>query len=163
MLTAMALAQVSSNVRTIGYYETPGFALGVTVSGGCAYVADDASGLRIYQGYGPAEVADGPGSWCKVCSLKLLPNAPNSFGQIITIIYQLTRSGKVSLKVYNLAGQCVRDLTAASPSLEGRDSWMGFVVWDGRDKQGVRVSNGVYVCRLEAKEGSQSRKMVLMR
>ena len=40
-----------SNPYKLGYYFTPGHALGVYVSGNYAYVADGDSGLKIYQYY----------------------------------------------------------------------------------------------------------------
>ncbi|MBI4726783.1 hypothetical protein HY768_06115 [candidate division TA06 bacterium] len=46
-LCGIVQAQDSSNVRTVGYYDTPGYARGVAVSGSYAYVADGDSGLRI--------------------------------------------------------------------------------------------------------------------
>ena len=46
------LAQDSLNCREVGYYDTPGSAYGVAVSGGYAYVADDSAGLRIIEFYG---------------------------------------------------------------------------------------------------------------
>ncbi|HBE73943.1 MAG TPA: hypothetical protein DDW31_07665 [candidate division Zixibacteria bacterium] len=95
--------------------------------------------------------------------LKLLPNTPNPFGQTTTIRYQLAKPGKVSIKVYNAAGQCVRDLTPPSPPLEGRDSWVGSVVWDGRDNQGGRVASGVYLYRLEAGGEAATGRMAVVR
>ncbi|MDO9027212.1 MAG: hypothetical protein Q7U87_04955, partial [bacterium] len=44
----------SLNVRTVGVYDTPGFAWAVAVSGNYAYVADGDSGLRIINISNPA-------------------------------------------------------------------------------------------------------------
>ncbi|MDI6756244.1 MAG: hypothetical protein QME78_17875 [Thermodesulfobacteriota bacterium] len=41
-------------MRTVGYYDTPGYAYGVAVSGNYAYVADGGSGLRIINISDPA-------------------------------------------------------------------------------------------------------------
>jgi len=51
---SLALAQDSSNVRTIGYCGTPHWAKDVAVSGSYAYVADSDSGLRIINISDPA-------------------------------------------------------------------------------------------------------------
>jgi len=95
--------------------------------------------------------------------LKLLPNTPNPFGRKTTIRYQLAKPGKVSIKVYNAAGQCVRDLTPPSPPLEGRDSWVGSVVWNGRDDAGREVASGVYLYRLEAGGEAATGRMAVVR
>jgi len=47
IIVPMGLQTGSLNVRLIGYYDTPGWAQGVYVSGGYAYVADRGAGLRI--------------------------------------------------------------------------------------------------------------------
>ena len=39
----------------VGFYDTPGQALGVTVDGNYAYVADDTAGLRVVNIANPAE------------------------------------------------------------------------------------------------------------
>ncbi|MCR4424466.1 MAG: hypothetical protein NUW10_07985, partial [candidate division WOR-3 bacterium] len=46
-LTGALFAQDSLNCREVGYYNTPGVALGVAVSNSYAYVADGGSGLRV--------------------------------------------------------------------------------------------------------------------
>jgi hypothetical protein len=37
------------------------------------------------------------------------------------------------------------------------------VVWDGTDDDGIQVSSGIYIYRLEAGDFIKSRKMVLMK
>ncbi|MDK9700066.1 MAG: hypothetical protein OEM52_07975 [bacterium] len=54
LLSLSALAQDSLNVRRVGYYDTPGYADAVAVSGNYAYVADGTSGLRIIDINNPA-------------------------------------------------------------------------------------------------------------
>jgi hypothetical protein len=108
-------------------------------------------------------VAGGPGSGSAVAGLRLLPNAPNPFSQSTIIKYQLTKPSTVILKVYNGAGQCVRDLTPSMPPSPRGEGWVGSVIWDGRDGRGRQAANGVYLCRLETATGSTSRKMTLVK
>jgi hypothetical protein len=124
----------------------------------CRY---DTCGTDIFaKGYTWEElgVAGKPGSELKVASLKLLPNAPNPFGQITTIRYQLSKAGKVGLRVYNAAGQLVRTLVCGY-----RAAGEHQVVWDGRDEAGRQVSNGVYLYRLEAGGEAVTGRMALVR
>jgi hypothetical protein len=72
-------------------------------------------------------------------TVKLLPNRPNPFSQHTTINYQLAGTGRVSLAVYNIAGQKVKTL-ADGPQNAGTHSMR----WDGRDEKGNRVCAGVY-------------------
>ena len=70
---------------------------------------------------------------------------PNPFSKDTHIKFQVPRAGMVSLKVYNVTGQCVKRLIS-----EPRAA--GFYVegWDGRDDGGRLCPNGVYLYRLEA-------------
>ncbi len=116
-------------------------------------------------------VAAGPVTRPGARELRLFPNAPNPFGQTTTIRYQITNDGPVSIKVYNLAGQCVKTLIphfdfaqcGPDPHLEGRGSGMGSVVWDGRDESGARAAAGIYVCHLVAGGESRAVRMTLLR
>jgi hypothetical protein len=139
-----------------GFYNTPGYAYGVAVSDSYAYVADadhEVGGLRIYQGYGPAGIANeqvGETKF-KVESLKLKV-AGNK------ISYQLPQSGVASLKIYNLLGQEVRTLAN-----EFKGSGVYSLQWNGRDAGGRRISSGVYLVRLEVNGQAVTGKMLVVR
>lgn len=61
----------------------------------------------------------------------------------------------VSLGVYNLLGQSVRTL-GQGPQSAGAH----LVPWDGRDDHGRPLSAGVYLCRLQAGDQVQTRKLL---
>ncbi|MDO9390314.1 MAG: M14 family zinc carboxypeptidase [bacterium] len=93
--------------------------------------------------------------------------SPNPFKQTTVINYQLSRTGRVSLKIYNIAGQVVRVLVDGetspsypSPRGEGR---VGSVTWDGRDDHGRMVGNGVYLYRLISGGLSATKKLIILR
>jgi flagellar hook assembly protein FlgD len=90
-----------------------------------------------------------------------LENAyPNPFNPATTITYSIASAGRVSLKVYNAAGQLVRTLVDEdqSPRPEGFT-----VTWNGLGDRGERAASGVYFCKLTAREFSQTKKMVLLK
>ena len=158
----------------VSYLSSPGrteYSIGCAVdSAGDLYVSgvsfDTLTWIGDYQviKYNTAlGVAGGPGSAMRIEGVRLEANTPNPFRRTTTIRYQLANPGRMSLKVYNAAGQCVRDLTPPSPPLEGRDSWVGSVVWDGRDNQGGRVASGVYLYRLEAGGEAATGRMAVVR
>jgi spore germination protein YaaH len=114
--------------------------------------------------FGPVTgVAVGPERIRGTQTLSLFQNSPNPFSRVTTIRYQTTNDGPVSLKIYNLAGQCVKNLTPPCPPLEGRWSGVGSVTWDGRDESGARVAAGIYVCRLVAGGEERSGRMLLVK
>ncbi|MBI4726318.1 S8 family serine peptidase [candidate division TA06 bacterium] len=77
--------------------------------------------------------------------LALLQNNPNPFKHTTSIFYQLPAETKVSLKVYNVAGQLVRTLVNAK-----QQAGSYAVKWDGRDGGSRRLAAGVYLYRLSA-------------
>jgi hypothetical protein len=81
---------------------------------------------------------------------------PNPARGRVSLRYEMRHGGRVSLAVYNLAGEKVRGLIdAAQPT--GAHS----AVWDGRTDDGRSAGPGVYVFRLETAHGSASRKLLL--
>lgn len=84
----------------------------------------------------PAAAAD-----AAFASLK--PAFPTPFAARTTIGFDLKRSGRVAVRVYDITGRRLatlldRDLVAGPQS----------VVWDGRDQAGARVRSGVYLVEL---------------
>lgn len=103
-------------------------------------------------------VEGGPSAPLGDRGLKLLQNAPNPFNQITTIKYQLTKPGKFSVRIYNTAGQLVRTLVDGQ-QVAGQHS----ITWDGRDERGSRVSNGIYLYRLEAGGEAATGRMTVIK
>ncbi len=88
---------------------------------------------------------------------ELVGNQPNPFNPNTTIHYRLARSGAVQMDVFDLMGSRVTRL------LDGqRPAGSGSVQWDARDARGRRVPSGVYLVRLQAPDGVQSRKITLI-
>jgi hypothetical protein len=94
----------------------------------------------------------------------LAQNYPNPFNLTTLIRYRIRQeeNGKspipVSLVVYNLLGQKVRDLVDGQ-----QDPGEHQVIWDGRDDRGEECSSGVYFYRLTAGERSIAKKLVLLK
>jgi hypothetical protein len=86
-------------------------------------------------------------------------NYPNPFNPTTTIRYGVRERARVTIKVYNVAGQLVKTLVEGvkAPSAEYK------VTWDGRNDRGQSVASGVYFYRLVTKDFSQTRKMVLLK
>jgi hypothetical protein len=88
----------------------------------------------------------------------LRQNYPNPFNPSTTIAFTLKSSTQVSLDVYNLLGQPVTRLVDARLSAGGHQ-----VVWNGTDRSGSPVASGVYFYRLTTVDGSETRKMMLLK
>jgi len=88
----------------------------------------------------------------------LLPNTPNPFAGTTKIRYRLSQPSEVGLKVYNVAGQCVRTIFCGF-----KVAGLYEVRWDGRDERGADLAGGIYICRLTTIEGSMAMKLILSR
>lgn len=89
---------------------------------------------------------------------KLYRNFPNPFNPSTCIKYDLAKSGKVDLAIYNAKGQKVRSLISESQVVGTK-----VVYWDGSDDAGKSVASGVYFYQLNTTDFSKSRKMILMK
>jgi hypothetical protein len=67
-------------------------------------------------------------------------------GEFMTVRYFLLSPQTVSIKVYNMRGQPVADL---SPGFRGPGEYQD-AVWGGRNTRGALVASGVYLVRVEA-------------
>lgn len=85
-------------------------------------------------------------------------NYPNPFNPETAIRFSIRDRGRVTLKIYNVAGQLVRTLVD-----EVREPNVYSQAWDGLDGAGQPVASGVYFCRLTAKNFEMTRKMVLLK
>jgi len=84
---------------------------------------------------------------------------PNPFNPETAIRYDVPLAGKVTLKIYNLAGQLVRVLVDARQT-PGRHT----VMWDGRDAEGHEVASGAYFYRMTVPGlFKQTHRMMLIR
>ncbi len=88
----------------------------------------------------------------------LHPNYPNPFNPATRIRFDLPEPQEMSLKVYNIRGQLVRDLADADfPA--GRHA----VIWDGSNDTGTGVASGLYLLRLESEKYHAVRRMTLLK
>lgn len=78
-----------------------------------------------------------------VTHYELSQNYPNPFNPETRIRFMLPNAGEVDLKIYNDAGQLVRELTNGMFA-GGRHE----LTWDGRDQTGRLAATGVYFYRL---------------
>lgn len=89
---------------------------------------------------------------------RLTQNHPNPFAPVTTIEYALAKPARVSLRVYDIEGNLVREL------VNGRQNATSHrAEWDGRDGAGRELGNGVYFYQLTGPGIRETRRMVLIR
>jgi len=87
-----------------------------------------------------------------------LSNFPNPFNPTTTISYNIPLDSKVSLEIYNIKGQHVKQLVSGSQP-EGYYE----VVWNGKDDAGKQVSSGIYYYRITACGKTLNKKMLMLK
>ncbi len=85
-------------------------------------------------------------------------NYPNPFNPVTNIKFDLPRSTRVSLRIYDLGGRLVRTLVDENLA---RSTYT--YQWDGTDNSGRRAASGVYYYRIETDRNTQTRKMMLVK
>ncbi|HID92912.1 MAG TPA: T9SS type A sorting domain-containing protein [bacterium (Candidatus Stahlbacteria)] len=87
-----------------------------------------------------------------------MPQGTSSFNQVLQIYCTLPRSSKVLIKIYDISGRPVRTLVD-----ERVEAGLHTLSWDGKDSAGREVPSGIYLCRLQAGEFAETKKLILLR
>lgn len=105
----------------------------------------------------PADVGDQEATL--PLAFRLYANSPNPFGVETALRYDVPRAGgRVRVRVFNVEGRLVRSLVDRIEA-PGRKS----IVWNGCDAEGRPLSQGIYLCTLDAPGYSKTQKLVLTR
>ncbi|MDO9390383.1 MAG: FG-GAP-like repeat-containing protein [bacterium] len=107
---------------------------------------------------GPVGVTGEPVNNEQLTLQDMLQNSPNPFSQSTIIKYQLSQSGQVGLKIYNIQGQMVKTLVN-----EAKKAGSYEIRWDGRDDKGNKATNGIYLYSLQTKEERVVKRMILLK
>jgi hypothetical protein len=89
---------------------------------------------------------------------KFIGNYPNPFNPETNIVFNLAHADNVSIEIYNIKGQKMMTLLD-----EFMEAGTHSVVWNGRDRNGRAVASGVYLTRLNTRQYTSTRKMLLLK
>ncbi len=93
----------------------------------------------------------------------LLQSYPNPFNPDTWIPYELKKESRVTIEIYNVAGQLVRTLELG-PQPRGRYiSKEKAAYWNGRNQFGERATSGIYFYVMRADKFAATRKMVILK
>jgi hypothetical protein len=85
-------------------------------------------------------------------------NYPNPFNSTTTIEFGLPEKTDVTITIYNVLGQLVREYRLGEMN-PGRYK----IQWDGRNQMGNIVASGVYFYRMHTPQFTKVRKLVLIK
>lgn len=77
---------------------------------------------------------------CSPTENKVFPNYPNPFSNSTTIRYDTKRKSKVTIAIYDILGQKIKDLFKGNSSVG-----MNFIQWAGDNNSNRKVASGVYI------------------
>lgn len=93
----------------------------------------------------------------------LLQNFPNPFNPETWLPYNLATDSPVSLSIYNVRGQLVRELDLGNQNAGNYLSRETAAYWDGKDSFGEGVASGVYFYTLSAESFHATRRMLVLK
>jgi flagellar hook assembly protein FlgD len=88
----------------------------------------------------------------------LSQNFPNPFNPTTTIQFQVPEAGEVSIVIYDMLGQVVKELFAENVQA-GKYS----VDWNGVNNSGLKMSSGSYIYRMTAGNFIETKEMILLK
>ncbi|HPR17615.1 MAG TPA: T9SS type A sorting domain-containing protein [Candidatus Cloacimonadota bacterium] len=94
-----------------------------------------------------------------VTEKNILSNYPNPFNPTTTIKFNVQANSKISIEVFNVKGQKVKQLVNERMSAGERS-----IVWNGTDDNNRSVASGIYFYKMKA-DGryTETRKMILLK
>jgi len=81
---------------------------------------------------------------------------PNPFNPVINIKYSLAKQSNVTVKIFNILGQEIKTLVNENSQAAGNYD----IQWNGITESGLYAPSGVYFCRLQTPDITQTRKIV---
>ena len=93
----------------------------------------------------------------------LLANYPNPFNPETWIPYHLATDANVTLTIYNMSGQVVRQFGLGYQTAGKYQNRSRSIYWNGKNEFGELVASGVYFYHLSAGDFSATRKMVILK
>lgn len=85
-------------------------------------------------------------------------NYPNPFNPETRITYSLDTQSKVTLAIFNIKGQKIRELVNRIEK-----AGQHVVTWNGEDERGNKVSSGIYFYTLHSRDNVIARRMTLLK
>jgi hypothetical protein len=90
--------------------------------------------------------------------LELEPAFPNPSNPGAVIPYLLTERSPVRITIFDNTGRRIVELIDSV-----QEAGLHSAAWDGRDRSGIEVTSGIYLCRLEAGRHAKTMKMTVLR
>ena len=91
-------------------------------------------------------------------NIMLQQNYPNPFNPTTAIEYSVTKSGLVTLEIFNFLGQKIKTLIQRTHA-----AGIYKAIWDGTDDQNQKVTSGIYFYQIITKDQVVKKKMLYIK
>jgi N-acetylmuramoyl-L-alanine amidase len=71
--------------------------------------------------------------------------------------YQLPKACQITIKIYSISGQLVREIK------ENKSAGLHTTIWDGKDTKGIDIASGIYFYRVESTNKTVTGKIIFLR
>ena len=88
----------------------------------------------------------------------LFQNYPNPFNATTTFEYEISKPGRVEIKIFNISGRLVKRIMN-----EFQEAGVHKTIWDGKNEYGQSVTSGLYVYHVEFENSILLKKMMLVK
>lgn len=88
----------------------------------------------------------------------LFQNYPNPFNVSTTFEYEIPKSGRVEIKIFDISGRLVKRVAD-----EFQEVGVHKTVWDGKNEYGQSVTTGMYFYQVEFENSVLLKKMMLVK
>jgi len=96
-------------------------------------------------------------------AFRLLQNYPNPFNPETWIPFDLAADATVTIRIYDVKGQLVRQLHLSSQKAGSYLDKKTAAYWNGKDQLGQSVASGIYFYMLKAGDFVATRRMVILK
>lgn len=91
-------------------------------------------------------------------TFELIRNYPNPFNPTTTFVFNVVKSGSVSLKIYDILGNEVKTLVSEDMAIGNHQ-----IIWDGTNNKNQLVTSGIYLARLQTLKSRNTIKVQLLK
>lgn len=88
----------------------------------------------------------------------IYPNPVNLTESELNISYSIVQPSRIELSIFNLKGQKVQSISS-----EHHNRGEFVITWDGRDKNSMPLSSGIYLWKVENRSHFQSGKLIIIK
>tara|TARA_B110000438_G_scaffold188237_1_gene179887 strand:+ start:1245 stop:2996 length:1752 start_codon:yes stop_codon:yes gene_type:complete len=81
---------------------------------------------------------------------------PNPFNAQVTIHYNIPNNSPFDITIYDILGSKVR-------SFQSKNNGNQSIIWNGLDQNGISVSSGIYIVKMNANSFAQSKRILLLK